>query len=62
MNGVGIVKNETCVTMQHFLLFMFNVKPRTYVVERNRLYIRTCRILTVEETVQDLKFRLGIET
>ena len=38
MNGVGIVKNETCVTMQHFLLFMFNVKPRTYVVERNRLY------------------------
>ena len=37
-NGVGIVRNETCVTMQHFLLFMFNVKPRTYVVERNRLY------------------------
>ena len=38
MNGVGIVMNETCATMQHFLLFMFNVKPRTYVVERNRLY------------------------
>ena len=59
VNGVEIVKNETCVTMQHFLLFMFNVKPRTYVAERNRLYIGTCRYRVV--SVQGLSFKLCIQ-